>query len=109
VTDDWGQTSTTSAQVKVLAPPVAAGVVTTASPAVNTNTNFLPTGSSDADGTLSKFQWDFNNDGAVDKTTFGIGTATYWKRTAAGSYQVKLTVTDNDGLKTSVLIPVNVR
>jgi PKD repeat protein len=93
----------------VLAPPVAAGVVSTASPTVNTNTNFLPTGSSDADGTLSKFQWDFNNDGAVDKTTYALGTSTFWKWTTAGTYQVKLTVTDNDGLKTSVLIPVTVR
>ena len=101
-------TSVTSAQVKVLAPPVAAGVVTTASPTVNTNTNFLPTGSSDPDGTLAKFQWDFNNDGAVDRTTFGATTSTYWKWTVAGSYQMKLTVTDNDGLKTSVLIPVTV-
>jgi hypothetical protein len=32
-----------------------------------------------------------------------------WKWTVAGSYQVKLTVTDNDGLRTSVLIPVTVR
>ena len=108
MTDDWGVTSVTSAQVKVLAPPVAAGVVSTTSPTVNTNTNFLPTGSSDPDGTLTKFQWDFNNDGAVDKTTFGATTSTYWKWTVAGSYQVKLTVTDNDGLKTSVLIPVTV-
>ena len=108
VTDDWGVMSVTSAQVKVLAPPLAAGVVTTTSPTVNTNTNFLPTGSSDPDGTLTKFQWDFNNDGAVDKTTFAGSTSAYWKWTVAGSYQVKLTVTDNDGLKTSVLIPVTV-
>jgi PKD repeat protein len=108
VTDDWGVSSLTTAQVKVLAPPVAAGVVTTASPTVNTNTNFLPTGSSDPDGTITRFQWDFNNDGAVDKTTFGAGTSTYWKWTVAGSYLVKLTVTDNDGLKTNVLIPVTV-
>ena len=109
VIDDWGQTSTASARVKVLAPPVAAGVVTTASPTVNTNTGLLPTGSSDADGTLSRFQWDFNNDGAVDRTTYALGTSAYWKWTTAGTYQVKLTVTDNDGLKTSVLIPVTVR
>src|SRR5947199_8579529 len=47
VTDDWGVTGVTSSQVKVLAPPVAAGVLTTPSPTVNTNTSFLPTGSSD--------------------------------------------------------------
>jgi len=108
VTDDLGVTSVTTAQVKVLAPPLAAGVVTTASPAVNANTYFLPTGSSDPDGTVTRYQWDFNNDGAVDKTTYGATTSTYWKWTVAGSYQVKLTVTDNDGLKTSVLVPVAV-
>ena len=108
VTDDWGVTSVTTAQVTVLAPPVAAGVVTTSSPAVNTSTYFLPTGSSDPDGTITKYQWDFNNDGAVDKTTYGATTSTYWKWTVAGSYQAKLTVTDNDGLKSSVLIPVTV-
>jgi PKD repeat protein len=108
VTDDWGVTSVASVPVKVLAPPVAAGVVTTASPAANVNVNFLPTGSSDPDGTISKFQWDFNNDGAVDKTTFGVSTSTFWKWTVAGSYQVRLTVTDNDGVKASVLIPVTV-
>jgi YD repeat-containing protein len=108
VTDDWGVTSVTTQQVKVLAPPVAAGVVTTASPAVNTNTYFLPTGSSDPDGTISKYQWDFNNDGATDKTTWSASSSTYWKWTVAGTYQVRLTVTDNDGVKSSVLIPVTV-
>jgi PKD repeat protein len=109
VTDDWGATAVRSAQVRVLAPPLAAGVVTTASPAVNANTYFLPTGSSDPDGTISRYQWDFNDDGATDKTTYGASTSTYWKWTVAGTYQVRLTVTDNDGVKASALIPVTVR
>jgi PKD repeat protein len=108
VTDDWGVTTTTSQQIRVLAPPIAAGVVTTASPAVNANVNFLPTGSSDPDGTIARYQWDFNNDGATDKTTTSA-TSVSWKWTAAGSYQVRLTVTDNDGVKTSAFIPVTVR
>ncbi len=108
VIDDWGVASVASAQVRVLAPPAAAGVVTTASPAVNANTYFLPTGSSDPDGTITRYQWDFNNDGATDKTTYSAGSSPYWKWTVAGSYQVKLTVTDNDGVKASVLIPVTV-
>jgi hypothetical protein len=37
-----------------------------------------------------------------------LSTSTYWKWTVAGSYLLRLTVTDNDGLKTSVLIPVTV-
>jgi PKD repeat protein len=109
VTDDWGVTTTTTTQVRVLAPPLAAGVVTTASPAVNANVNFLPTGSSDPDGTIVKYQWDFNNDGATDKITTSASTSASWKWTVAGSYQVKLTVTDNDGVRSSVLIPVTVR
>jgi PKD repeat protein len=109
VIDDWGVATTTTAQIHVLAPPVAAGVVTTAWPAVNANVSFLPTGSNDPDGTIARYQWDFNNDGAIDKTTTSAGTVATWKWTAAGSYQVKLTVTDNDGVKTSVLIPVTVR
>jgi PKD repeat protein len=75
---------------------------------VNANVNFLPTGSSDPDGTIARYQWDFNNDGATDKTTTSA-TSVSWKWTAAGSYQVRLTVTDNDGVKTSAFIPVTVR
>jgi PKD repeat protein len=109
VTDDWGVTSVATTQLRVLAPPLAAGVVTTTSPTVNASTYFLPTGSSDPDGTITKYQWDFNDDGATDKTTYSAGTSTYWKWTVAGSYLVKLTVTDNDGVKANVLIPVTVR
>ena len=109
VTDDWGVTGVKTVQVRVLAPPTAAGVVVTGSPTANANTYFLPTGSSDPDGTITRYQWDFNNDGAVDKTTYSASAQTYWKWTAAGSYQVGLTVTDNDGVKTSTLIPVTVR
>src|SRR5262249_26512809 len=108
VTDDWGVTTTTSQQIRVLAPPTAAGVVTTASPAVNTNVNLLPTGSRDPDGWITRYQRDFNNDGATDRTTTSAATSVSWKWTAAGTYQVRLTVTDNDGVKTSVLIPVTV-
>ncbi len=109
VTDDWGDSSVATAKVKVLAPPVAAGSVVTASPAAGSNVYFLPSGSSDPDGTISKYQWDFTGDGVTDKTTWSSSTQPYWKWTAAGSYQVKLTVTDNDGLRSSVFIPVTVR
>jgi PKD repeat protein len=70
---------------------------------------FVASGSSDPDGTVSKYQWDFTGDGATDRTTYSASTQTYWKWTVAGSYQVKLTVTDNDGLKSSVFMPVTVR
>jgi len=109
VTDDWAVTGVKTVQVRVLAPPTAAGVVVTGSPTANANTYFLPTGSSDPDGTITRYQWDFNDDGAVDKTTYSSTAQTYWKWTAAGSYQVGLTVTDNDGVKSSTLIPVTVR
>jgi PKD repeat protein len=109
VTDDRGDTAVATVDVKVLAPPVASGGVVTASPAAGSNTYFVANGSSDPDGTISKYQWDFTGDGAADRTTYSASTQTYWRWTVAGSYQVKLTVTDNDGLKVSVLIPVTVR
>lgn len=48
------------------------------------------------------------DDGAVGRTTWSSGTSPYWKWTAAGTYQVRLTVVDDDGVKSSVLIPVTV-
>ncbi|MET1156403.1 PKD domain-containing protein, partial [Arthrobacter sp.] len=53
--------------------------------------NFDGSGSSDADGTITELAWDFGDGQTADGATPSHGYA------ASGSYQVRLTVTDNLG------------
>jgi PKD repeat protein len=59
-------------------------------------------GSSDPDGTISSYAWDFG-----DSTT-GTGARPSKTYASAGTYQVRLTVTDNDGGTASTTKPVTV-
>lgn len=59
---------------------------------VGTALNFSGSSSSDSDGTITSYSWDFG-----DGTT-GSGVDTSHTYNAAGTYQVTLTVVDNDGL-----------
>jgi PKD repeat protein len=56
--------------------------------------NVDATGSTDSDGTIASYTWDFG-----DSTTETGATATH-SYTAAGAYPVRLTVTDNGGAST---------
>jgi len=58
--------------------------------------------STDTDGTIAGYAWDF---GDAQTGTGKTGNHTY---ASAGTYQVKLTVTDNDGATGSVTKPVTV-
>lgn len=49
--------------------------------------------SSDSDGSVTSYEWDFDEDGAVDAP----GQTVSHSYSAAGSYDVVLTVTDDDG------------
>ncbi len=60
--------------------------------------SFNAGGSSDPDGSISSYSWDFDNDGTEDAT----GVTAKHTYTDAGEYTVKLTVTDNDGLTNTV-------
>ncbi len=65
-------------------------------------------GSSDSDGHIVKFEWDFNNDGEPDAT--GV-TAQFTcpEVTQDSGAKIKLTVTDDDGLQTSKTTIVSVK
>ncbi len=66
--------------------------------------SFDASGSSDPDGTISQYEWDFDNDGTVDATG---ATATH-AYTNPGLYAAVLTVTDSTGLKSSFALFITV-
>jgi len=78
----------------------------TASPNPTTpgsSVSFDASGSSDPDGTIASYSWDFGDGSAA-----GSGVAPSHAYAAAGSYQVTLTVTDNGGETGSVSHTVKV-
>ena len=94
VTDNDGASSTTTRAIQVGSvnqPPVAAFSFSPSNPEVNGWVQFNGASSSDPDGSISSYAWNFG-----DGTT-GTG-ATVWHRfTAAGTYTVTLSVTDDKG------------
>jgi PKD repeat protein len=60
------------------------------------------TASADPDGTIASYTWDFGDGGA------GTGATANHTYTTAGTYEVKLTVTDDKGATASVTHPVSV-
>lgn len=87
-------------------PPIASFTFTPTNPAVNQIVSFDASSSSDPDGSIVKYEWDWNNDGIYDevKTT---PTATHsWSQ--AGIYYVTLQVTDDNGATSTKTLSVTV-
>ncbi|MFH5880521.1 fibronectin type III domain-containing protein [Arthrobacter sp. NA-172] len=80
-------------------PPVAAFTSTTS----GLSATFDGSASSDPNGTVSSYSWDFG-----DGSPAGTGVKPSHSYGATGTYQVKLTVTDNSGLTGSVTHGVTV-
>ena len=74
-------------------PPTAAFTFLPASPQTGQSVTFTD-GSTDSDGTIASRAWDTDNDGAFDD---GTGTTAARTFTSAGTYTVRLQVTDDDG------------
>jgi len=89
----------------VLFAPIADFTFTPAQPKVGERVTFDASASTDSDGQIVKYEWDFDGDGAVDAT----GKIVEYIFTRAGDFPVKLTVTDNDNLQNSVTKVVPVR
>lgn len=83
-------------------PPVATFTASKTSARTGESITFDASASSDLDGFISSYQWDFG-DGS---TAFGI-TVTH-SYTSAGTYTIKLTVTDNDGAKDNTTLQITV-
>ena len=90
VTDDGGSSSSVTQQVSVVKPNVPPTASFTPS-CTYLDCTFDATASSDSDGTVTGYAWDFG-----DGTT-GTGSAPQHVYDNPGTYQVQLVVTDDDG------------
>ncbi len=94
VTDDDGATATATQTIEVAEANTAPTASFTAVPdsgEAPLPVAFDASGSSDADGSIASYAWDFGDGGEA------IGSAPSHTYTAAGTYTVTLTVTDDDG------------
>lgn len=93
VTDNQGATNSKTTAVTVTAPPPnQAPVAAFTSTVSNLSVAFDGSGSTDSDGTVASYAWDFG-----DGTT-GTGVTPTHAYGSAGNFTVTLTVTDNLGL-----------
>jgi len=72
--------------------PTASFVYSPTSPTAGTTVSFNAGTSLDPDGSIVLYEWDFTGNGVTDAT--GMAQA---RAFSAGSYSIRLTVTDNDG------------
>jgi hypothetical protein len=75
-------------------PPVASFSYSPSLPPMGQSITFDASASSDSDGSITTYEWDWTNDGSYDATTSATATHSY---SSPGSYDVKLRVTDDDG------------
>lgn len=97
VTNNLGQTATDSCTINIGGnAPTAIANATPSNGPVPLNVNLTCTGS-DKDGTIAKYEWDFEGDGVFDysSTTSGSTGHVY---TAVGTVTAVCRVTDNTGL-----------
>jgi len=96
VTDDGGKTATTTAtltsQPVYFGSPVASFVMSTGSGAAPLIVNLDASSSSDMNGRIVDYSWDFGD----GDTETGVSVSHLFRQ--VGAYAVALTVTDNDGL-----------
>jgi len=100
VTDDDGASDSTTQPIvvgQVGQAPVASFTYSPLGPQVGQQVSFDASSSFDPDGSIVSYQWDLDGDGATD-TSGSSGTVTY---ISAGSVNVRLRVTDNDGLSST--------
>src|SRR3954447_20467566 len=103
VTDDSGKTGASTTVVHVgRAKPSPAFTATPQTLTAGGSTTFDGTGSTDLDGTVQQYAWDFG-DG-----TSAAGPTVSHAYSRAGSYDVTLTITDDAGGNASVTHPVTV-
>ncbi len=92
VTDNESFTARASRNVVVQAPPIAAFTATPNPAVVGETVTFNASSSSDPDGTIVSYGWDFGD------SRMGGGVITSHPYASNATYNVRLTVTDNNSL-----------
>src|SRR5207247_4123471 len=95
VTDDRSLSSNATHQVTVDAPPQAAFIFSPGTIYIGTSVSFDGSGSTDTDGTIHSYRWDFG-----DRSS-GTGVRASHAYAAKGVFGVRLTVADDAGLSNS--------
>jgi PKD repeat protein len=103
VTDNRGAQANTTSTITITVPnnipPTASLLPLTASGTAPYILAFDATGSTDTDGTIIRYDYDFNNDGIWD--AYDSPSTITWTYTVPGAYTAKLRVTDNMGAQAS--------
>src|SRR6185437_5356778 len=97
VTDNSGATAATTVGVTVQnRAPIASFTATPNPVTAGTSVAFSAAGSSDPDGTITKYEWDLDGNGSYETST-GTTNKTSRTYTSAATPNVGLRVTDNSG------------
>ncbi len=103
VTDNGGGTSSANSTITIQNRVPTATITNPSTDAfTGASVTFDATGSSDTDGTIVGFLWDFG-DGST-----GSGATTSHAYTSVGTYTVRLTITDNSGSTASTTYPISI-
>jgi len=81
-------------------PPTASFTYSPQNPVVGEEITFDSSSSTDPDGEIVSYEWDWDNDEAYDESITSPTTTHSWNE--EGTYQVRLRVTDNDGATDSI-------
>ena len=95
VTDDDGGTGTDTVNITVNSPPVAKANANPTDGNQPLEVNFNASGTGDPDGTITKYEWDFDGDGFYDWESPTSGTPPPYTYDDDGTYDAVLRVTDN--------------
>ena len=109
VTDNGGATGTAVQTLTIInnLPPTASFIATPSVQKKGEPISFSGAGSSDPDGTIAKYEWDFDGNGTYE-TNGGSNPVISHSYSTPGAYTVGLRVTDNGGKTATTTRPVSI-